>query len=103
MAQNLNKRALLVNSDEGWQGLWIDKKLVKQYYSLEEGMDRGLLFMAISIKYKLKIFDFQTAYANEKAEPYLEEGQYPETYEDIIKVVDFEEPFELDYVLSFLE
>lgn len=103
MAQNLNKRALLVSSDDGWEGLWIDKKLVKQYHQIEEGMDRGLLFVSIASEYNLSLSDFQTADANEKAEPYLELGQYPEEYEVLITIVDFNEPYDIAYVLSFLQ
>jgi hypothetical protein len=87
--ENENKRALLVSSDEGWEGLWIDKKLIAQRHHLEEGTDRGLYFIALAEKYNLKLSDFQEAYANEKGEEYLESGGFPDSYEEIIGMVDF--------------
>lgn len=91
MSQNLKTRALLVKSDEGWEGLWIDKKLHRQNHAIQEGEDRGLYFMTLAEKYKLKPCDFQEAYANDKALEHLNNGGFPEDYKKVITMIDFEE------------
>ena len=86
------KRALLISSDDGWEALWIDKKFFDQYHKLEQGYDRGLYFLKIAETYNLTLDDFQTGYANEKADEYLDMGTFPEDYDTVLTMVDLGNP-----------
>lgn len=104
MAENLNKRALLVSSDEGWEGLWIDRRLIKQYRTIQEGADRGLLFIAIAKKYNLTVDDFQGAHTNKEGEEHLYfKGSFPVQYDQLLPIIEFYEPSTLERLISFIE
>lgn len=88
MSKNLNTRALIVSAGD-WEGLYIDGKLVCEGHTLNEGHDRGLLFILLCDKYGLKFEDFQEAYFKGEYEIYLHENGSLPSYEKVIEMILF--------------
>jgi len=97
------KRVIIVSSNIGWESLWIDKILIKEYHTLEEGFDRGLLFLALAEKYELKFSDFQLAHTNEFGESFLQSGNFPVNYVTLLDMIELEHGHTKEYALSFLD
>jgi hypothetical protein len=81
--------ALLVSTEEEWEGLWINEKLYKQGHSINEGDNRGLFFLALAKKYKLTIDDFKCAYTNDLGDKYIyDNGQLPDDYDELQQYIN---------------
>lgn len=81
-----NRRATLISSDEGWEALYLDGSIYKQYHEIEEGDDRGLYFLAFSETYGLSLDDFQTAHTNERGEGYLNDNaRFPDEIDVLLE------------------
>jgi len=99
--ENLKTRALLVSSEDGWEGLWIDKQLYNEGHSLEEGYDRGLYFLALAEIKGILFKDIQTAELTEAGNIMINKtGRMPDDYATLLKMISFNKGNSAKEILS---
>lgn len=99
----MNTRALLVSTNDGWEGLWVDKELYTEGSPMNEGWERAFYFMALLEELDLVFTDFQTAHLKEEYEELMElHGSFEivaRTREDINEIVEFERQVSLNEIM----
>lgn len=85
-----NKRALVVSTlEDGFESLWIDKKLICQGNPVNEGTDRALYFMQLNSEYDLSVQDYLFVNVTEDGNKIIESyGEFSKNYEDLIEILD---------------
>ena len=87
------KKVLIIQVGDWWEVLIIDKKIIRQFYQLEDYEDRGIYFLKLSEEYNFTSEDVCITDFNEKGMDFLDHfGQLDDDMEftEILKLIDTE-------------
>lgn len=90
----MNPRAIIIHTDDLWEGIYLDGKLYDQGHTLGEGHST-LYLLAFAEKHGLSFKDFTTGYLDPCEE--LSLGSLPHEIDNRFEIDD---QLDLDYVLG---